>query len=594
MTAGAASVLRLAAWFGLLTGFVEVAVLAAKKLLFAEILFMGLDAAWMIPVADLLFFLIVGLAWSGLTRFWPKIFPPHGAIFVFAFLAAFSVLFMFAPRLHKYAAMILACGIAVQAHHGLVRAGDRFDPVRRRTFRAMIAALGALAVGIPARKRLAERAAVRRLPAASPAAPNVLLIVMDTVRSRNLGLHGYSRATSPQLERWSAAGVWFEQAFATSPWTLPSHASMFTGRFPHELSANWLAPLDGAYPTLAEFYRSKGYLTAGFVSNTGYCSAEFGLNRGFDHYDDYSVSVGQMVSDASLGRYVTTSRRLRRLVGNHQILGRKSADETTAGFLEWLSGLSGRPFFAFLNYYDAHAPYIPPPPFDSRFGRNRIVESKPWARRKDVPADELRAMIDNYDASIAYVDHHLGLILDALRERGLENNTLVVITSDHGEEFGEHGFFDHGNTLYLASVAVPLVMSYPAGIPVATRVSAPISLRDLACTVAEVSHGAESGKFPGTPLSRVWRDASLTAPTDDAILCAVRAAPNVPPWLPVHRGDMYALARGNWRYIRNGDGREELFDIEHDANELHDLSASRDLSGVLLSMRAALEAALAS
>src|SRR5262249_43485980 len=143
------------------------------------------------------------------------------------------------------------------------------------------------------------------LPPPAPAARNVLLLVWDTVRAQNLSLHGYSRRTTPNLQRLAARGVQFRHAFATAPWTLPSHASLFTGRWPHELSANWKTPLDEQVPTLAGRLSSRGYDTAGFVANLDFCSRETGLGRGFVHYEDYPLSIWE-----ALTRYVALGRRL--------------------------------------------------------------------------------------------------------------------------------------------------------------------------------------------------------------------------------------------------------------------------------------------
>ena len=136
-----------------------------------------------------------------------------------------------------------------------------------------------------------EYRASAALPPAPADARNVLLIVWDTVRAGNLSLHGYGRRTSPNLERLAGRGVRFDQAFATAPWTLPSHSSLFTGRWPHELTADWRSPLDETYPTLAEYLAAHGYDTAGFVANLDYCSRETGLSRGFAHYEDYPIEL---------------------------------------------------------------------------------------------------------------------------------------------------------------------------------------------------------------------------------------------------------------------------------------------------------------
>ena len=136
--------------------------------------------------------------------------------------------------------------------------------------------------------RLKERREARRpLPPAD--SPNVLLIVLDTVRADHLSLYGYHRATTPMLERLAKRGIRFDEVRATAPWTLPSHASMFTGRWPHELGVEWMTPLRGKFPTLAEYLGSHGYATAGFAANTLFCSYDTGIDRGFTHYEDYEL-----------------------------------------------------------------------------------------------------------------------------------------------------------------------------------------------------------------------------------------------------------------------------------------------------------------
>ena len=161
-----------------------------------------------------------------------------------------------------------------------------------------VAALACFSYG---RELLSEHRALRRLPAAIPGAPNVLLIVLDTVRADALSLYGYDRDTSPNLVRLARGGVRFEQARATAPWTLPSHASMFTGRWPHQLDIGTFRPLDARSPTLAEVLGARGYVTAGFVANPIFCHADYGLARGFLHYEDIPVSPLEILRSTLLG-----------------------------------------------------------------------------------------------------------------------------------------------------------------------------------------------------------------------------------------------------------------------------------------------------
>ena len=233
-----------------------------------------------------------------------------------------------------------------------------------------------------------ERKVKALLPSAPTTGRNVLLIVWDTVRTNNLSLYGYRRPTSPNLDRLARQGVRFDRAFAAAPWTLASHSSMFTGRWAHELSANWLEPLDATYPTVAEFLSSKGYDTAGFVGNLDYCSRETGLARGFAHYDDYPITPWDVFTRyVALGNRVdwvtegyVLNRLLKPCVGDgfdvipHSKEHAKNAEMIDRSFLKWLDSRQGRsrPFFAFLNYNDAHSPYEVPDRSIPAFGLRPI------------------------------------------------------------------------------------------------------------------------------------------------------------------------------------------------------------------------------
>src|SRR5262249_12268568 len=148
-----------------------------------------------------------------------------------------------------------------------------------------------------------------------------------TVRARNLSLYGYDRQTTSRLEQFAKTGVRFDRAIAAAPWTLPSHAAMFTGRFPHELSADFRAPLDATHITLAEALRAQGDLTAGFVANTYYSNVENGLSRGFAYYEDYLVSPSELTLSESLSRAILNRDVVRHLINYHNVIGRKTAEE---------------------------------------------------------------------------------------------------------------------------------------------------------------------------------------------------------------------------------------------------------------------------
>ncbi len=586
-----ASLWVIALCLGLLTGLIEAAVEGGLGYARSRFMLVSPDVVWMAPAADSTILLAVALGVTIAGRYQPRLASRRVAIFVLAFLACFSVAFMFHPELHKYAGMVLAAGLAVRTERLITAQAKGVRLWAHRGVAFMLVLIVLLTVVVHGRAWLLEHRSLARRPPAAAGAANVLLIVLDTVRAQSLSVYGYSRATTPELERWANSGVRFEQALSTAPWTLPSHASMFTGHLPDALSADWFTPLDDTYPTLAEVLSAHGYVTAGFVANLWHCGHKEGLDRGFAHYEDYRITPAQLVLSASLGRYLTDSRPLRRTLRYYQMpLGRKSAAEVNHEFLRWLSAKHPQPFFAFLNYADAHGPYLPPPPFDRQFGSQSAGEWNPWMRRQHATAQRIQSMIDGYDGAIAYLDHQLGLLLAELDNRELLRDTLVIITADHGEEFGEHDAFDHGNTVYLPAAHVPLLIMFPGRVPAGARIREPVSLRNVAATILDLL-GVNDGRLPGTSLARMWQGRPSDS-SNDLVLTEVSRNRYLPDWLPASRGDIQSLVTSGWRYIRSSDGREELYDFEHDAAEQHDLASSQTAQQTLLSCRAVLDRAL--
>lgn len=578
------NLLLVAAWFGLATGFIEVSVLFFGKVFLHKFLLFGPHIVWMAPLTDLIFFVMAGCILLILQRLL-KIGPLPVIIFVFAFLSFLGLTLMFAWLQH-YAALLLSAGLAVQAAR-LVRAQPRgFRSLVRRTTAAMLVVIILAAAGLFGWQWFSERRATANLKPTSPNSPNVLFIVLDTVRAQSLSAYGYSRPTTPQLERLAKNGVRFEQAIAPAPWTLTSHATMFTGRFPHELSADWEKPLDATYPTLAEDFRDHGYATAGFVANVIFCSYEQGLSRGFTHYEDYPVSIRELALSSSLVSNVVNSQVVRRLVGNYDVLDRKSAGQVNHDFLRWLYHNKQKPFFVFLNYLDAHEPYLPRKPFDTNFGEKtprKTYRVTRWAHEgarldKDTmsPA-EIQAEQDAYEGSIAYIDQELGLLFDDLKQQKILENTLVIVTADHGEQFGEHGLFTHGNSLYMQTMRVPLLISFPAHVPENISVSEPVTLRDLPATIVDLAQLGDKDRFPGNSLAQFWNGTMNTASaTRSPLLSELTLGPFTHPHEPAFLGDMKSLVIDRKHCILNGDGREEVYDLDSDPQENVDLSGTEE------------------
>jgi len=533
--------LRVAVWFGVVLGLGETAALAARVFLLGGVSRVTPQVVWMAPVVYASLFGVIALVLFASSTSRRRLLPdrrgrdapvqdtlspdigvdqPSGLHRVLIFLSAVAILAL-PGLLHPAAVVVVAAGGAFQATNWVRRHSEAFDRIVRASLRPLVASVILLTLVLNGTLWVRERLALRRWPAATSDAPNVIVIVWDTVRAASLGLYGFVVPT-PNLERLARQGVTFETALASTSWTLPSHASMFTGRLPNQLSATWFEPLDDKWPTLAEIFSQHGYRTGGFVSNLLYTTREFGLGRGFMHYEDYRISIGQAVLSTTLGRLafdapIGDSREglVQELIGRAFLPGRKTAVHVNQNLLEWIDDDPDRPYFAFLNYFEAHLPYDAPPRIRSQF---LPVESAPplidrlrnligGPSRDTIPEESLLSMKASYHASIAWLDEQLGVLIEELEERGQLDNTIIVVTSDHGEEFREHGQLEHGTNLYFWQLRVPLLIAAKGKVPAGVRVKEPVSLADLPATIARWLPG-QPAPFPGTPLQVTWSDTS--------------------------------------------------------------------------------------
>ena len=357
-------------------------------------------------------------------------------------------------------------------------------------------------------------------------APNVLLVSLDSVRRDLVGSYGRrprhapDARTSPHLDRLAERGVLFENASATSSWTLPSHASLFTG-LPELVHA---VDMDGQrvsedLPFLAEVLNRHGYATAGVYSGP-YLDPSFGFGRGFDRYvPGWSADLERARRDAALraervdrdaGPAPTrqavsdNAAALRQLqvASQADVSSERVTDVAIAELERMASG--DVPFFLFAHYFDPHYDYVPPPPFDTRFdptydgdvdGRNFIRNERiatfdsdaESGRRRVIEARDLEHVAALYEGELASTDAQVGRLLERLAELGLERETLVVLVADHGDEFFEHGGLGHRRTLFEEVLAVPLVLCMPGRLPGGVRIPASVSLTDVFGTVLDVA-----------------------------------------------------------------------------------------------------------
>jgi arylsulfatase A-like enzyme len=616
------SLLLLSAWCGLVAGLLEASTIVIRKQVFDPnpLYKMSRHFVWLVPLSNLCVFLVLGLVGGVIVLAWPR----RGRwLFVrglcaMAFLPPMLVAF---PRIHSIAWLVVALGVAAQLVPRLERHGRILRRVVLVSFPAAVAVVAIPGASLWVGDRIKQvRENGRPLP--PPGSPNVLLIVMDTVAAGHLGLHGYDRATCPTLAELAERGVRFDAARAASSWTLTSHATMFTGRWLHELSVGWLTPLDRRHPTLAEYLGDRGYATAGFVGNTWYCATDSGLARGFTRYEDFvfpeltALKMAVLVSRAMMGvqaivyfteDWLESAGLLPHLERVWRMLytDRKDAAVVNRELLDWLSRRPHpeRPFFAFLNYFDAHYPYQLPPGRLHRFGveptepYQRILIQHWWEIDKaTVSPKGVAFAVDAYDDCIADLDEQLGKLVDELEQRGVLERTWLIVTSDHGESFGEHaGVFCHGTSLYETELHVPLLVIRPGG-AAKHVVKETVSLRDLAATIVDVTGLGAGAPFPGASLARFWRPPAPTAPAQPpspspALAEVVPDDPHhlnswgVPRQLP----PLGAVKGKDWSYIRREvDVREELFHLSEDPRERRNLAGDPAAQTILQQMRAAL------
>lgn len=391
----------------------------------------------------------------------------------------------------------------------------------------------------------------------------IVLVSLDTLRADHLGTYGYPRDTSPRLDALAEEGFVFERAVAPAPNTPPSQMSMMTSLYPgrHGFTGNGdrLAP---GIETLAGRLSAAGLATGGFVDG-GYLKAAFGFARGFDVYDDRGGGLAGLVPRA----------------------------------LRWLDAQGDRPFFLFLHTYDIHAPYVAPEPFAGMFHEVPYegdlvptIERLDALFRAGAPLSEAdrQHLVDSYDEGIRYADHQLGRFLDALAERGRLDDTLIVVTSDHGEEFGEHGSLVHWQLYYQPNLHVPLIVRPPGGVEGPVRIAEMAELIDVLPTLLEWAGAPALPVAQGRSL-RPWmrgegsgRDRSERAgtgearasgtPAPDALERAAFAWWADPEQLPLRSiiVDGHQLIFDDY-----APGKDELYDIEADPMAQRDLSGRR-------------------
>ena len=426
-----------------------------------------------------------------------------------------------------------------------------------------------------------ERAA---LPAAPEGAPDVVLVVLDTVRAGNVSGYGYARATAREFDALAADGTLFLDATSPATWSLPSHASLFTGRYPSSHGAHAEHRyLDDRYPTLAQVLERSGYETFCFTSNA-WISDGLGLTRGFGWQDESLRNQG----GAGMG-FSFIHRLLDRVGLLETDKGGELVAESFEAWARHRPADSRRPAFVFLNFIEAHFPYHQLPHdylwrfTDAPYGKLRQISLDTLGAQfgGEIPAveDVAEPVRDMYDGGVAYTSALLARVVEALRKRGTLDRTVLVVLADHGEILGERaGFFGHGPSLYQESVSVPLLVRYPPRIPRGAQVTVPVSTLGVFATILDLADLEAPPTLQVPSLVPLASGASRVAGPilaelhDASAMGGQRELPDP----QMGSGRRYRLLReGDLKLVATSDGELLLYDLAADPQETRELSAER-------------------
>jgi arylsulfatase A-like enzyme len=615
--ASLSTLLAIAICFGVTTGCVEgFALLLFQRINWARwgaTIHVSWPILWISILVDVALFALLALLFGAIARFASKIQTVH-FVSLLVFLAAYDWLSV-TGRLRVTSSTLLAVGVAA-VFTRWARGRERTVVDFSKRTAPLLAAFGVLVFVIVAGGQwFTERAALQKLPAASAEAPNVLVIVVDTLRADHLSAYGYSRPTSPDIDRVASQGTLFENAVAAASWSLPSHASMLTGRYQFEHGVGDIdgtpirdskIPALGGFASLGEALAKRGYRTGAFSANRSYFTANLGFGRGFQHFEDYFHSSSDSFVRTLFGgelaglylnaiRNVTLAHALRSMGcealmdANFERAGglggahvRKRASTVNDEVLRWVdSPAQAHPFFAVLNYFDVHNPYGGPPNYAK-------------------PSWDQGGSLDQYDASVKYIDDSVGSLMASLAERGLTGKMLVIITSDHGESLGQHGLAYHGHSLYRELIHVPLIFWYPGHVPSGMRVSAAVTNAAIPVTVMDILGSDAASSFPGQALDAFWK------PSGDPIASTAELSElaeehflepedeGAEKRIPIGTtGAMKSMFGQQWHLIIHKKFGNQLYDWVHDPSESKNLIHTPEGAEVSAKLMSGLQDSLA-
>ena len=410
--------------------------------------------------------------------------------------------------------------------------------------------------------------------------PNIILIILDTARAHNLSCYGYSRLTTPYLDSLCNDAHRFTNAFTPGIWTIPSHASLFTGTYPSKHGAlNLHRYLNADYTTIAQLLASHSYETAAFSNNFFLSVEDFGLNRGFQKIE------GKQHRNDFLSRLLHKGMRL--LTGSQD----SGAAYTNNSIRRWIRHGRDfdRPFFLFANYMEAHAPYINlPRKYIAKFLSKDEVErlssinqdrQKYLTRSITMTDDDFRILRSVYDAQIAYLDQTIRNLMEILKANNLFEQSLIIITSDHGDLIGEHGLMHHSYCVYEELIKIPLIVKLPGSCSNGKDYNHLVSLIDIYPTISEILNIKDDSS-----LRQVQGESLYSRKSEDErehVFVECEKPKNefkdtYPGFdFSVYDRQLLAIRSHNYKYIWASDGKHELYDLTHDPAELDNIIATK-------------------
>jgi len=413
--------------------------------------------------------------------------------------------------------------------------------------------------------------------------PNIILIVVDSLRADHLGCYGYSRDTSPNIDRLAREGTFFETAIAPTSWTLPSMTSILTSL---EISTHGVGThktrLGDSARTIAEVLKENGYTTAGFISGV-YLHPIYGFDRGFDVYENL---IANPFEAADKEQRVTAAV----LSGIKESLDDITSPVITERVTKWLDENQKKPFFLFIHYWDVHYDYIPPPPYDTIFdpeyagtidARNFFFNE---AINPEMPEEDLAHIFALYDGEIRFTDGHIGKLFETLEQKGLEQNALIVLTADHGDEFFEHGRKGHQQTLYDEVLNVPLIFKWQGHIPINKKATGAVGSIDIMPTILDLAGIETTPDMMGQSLRSKLLGEGDSSPRQ--ILGELYIF-----W--DEKGHLYSLRTDTGKIIYDfGHNKEFLYDLRQDPAEQDNIASATTVTPLQAEMESRLLATI--